>query len=418
MEKRKKMIYYPEYRLFTVAIAAFTVMAFVLSTPGEIFGGMLKIVTSRSILITDYMHVGGPGAMLVSAAITGAFAMLMMMRAGVKPYGAIIMALWMTLGFGLFGKNIFNMWPLMAGVWLYARVQKVEFSAFSLAALLVATLCPVVSEISFLPNMPRVPGLVLGVALGVLAGFIFPALASFLVRVHDGYSLYNMGFAGGLIAMFFVSILKSLNIQFQTETLWGTGYNTPMALLLYFLSVVLIAAGFSKRSGSGQIEVLRRIMLVPGRLVSDFYAQFGYSAYINMGILGILATTLVLVLGADLNGPTMGGVLTIIAFGCFGKHLRNVVPILVGAVLSTYLNVWDPTAPGNILAVLFSTGLAPIAGQFGIVWGIVAGFLHVNIVIHAGYLSNGLNLYNNGFAGGFVAMFLVPLIVALRRAKE
>lgn len=63
-----------------------------------------------------------------------------------------------------------------------------------------------------------------------------------------------------------------------------------------------------------------------------------------------------------------------------------------------------------ILAILFSTALAPIAGKFGYKIGILAGFLHVSMVSNIGYLHGGLNLYNNGLAAGFVAMILIPII--------
>jgi len=36
-------------------------------------------------------------------------------------------------------------------------------------------------------------------------------------------------------------------------------------------------------------------------------------------------------------------------------------------------------------------------------------------VNNVGFLHGGLNLYNNGFAGGLVAMFLVPLIRVLSK---
>ena len=70
-------------------------------------------------------------------------------------------------------------------------------------------------------------------------------------------------------------------------------------------------------------------------------------------------------------------------------------------------------------AVLFCTGLAPIAGQFGVFWGMVAGFLHMTIVQNTSILHGGMNLYNNGFAAGLVCVLLLPIIEALRsRSKE
>lgn len=57
---------------------------------------------------------------------------------------------------------------------------------------------------------------------------------------------------------------------------------------------------------------------------------------------------------------------------------------------------------------------APIAGEFGILCGVLAGFLHASVALNVGIVYGGMNLYNNGFAGGIVAMFLVPVIQSIR----
>ena len=411
--------FYHEYRFFSGILLIIATYAFILDTPSDIFKGLIEIVTSRSLLITDYLAVGGPGAMLLNGALAGGFTVLILIIVGVKPNGATIMAMWITVGFGFFGKNIFNMWPLTFGVWLYARFQKEPFMNYSLAAILVATLSPVVSEVAFgFDQLHPWIGIGLGLGLGVFTGFLFPMISAFVIRVHDGYDLYNMGFAGGSLAMLIVAGLKVAGITIETSELWATGYNLEMAGLLYFLCICLISGGFIFGRGKDHIRCLKKINKTSGRLVSDYYTLYGETAYINMGLLGILATTLTLVLGTEVNGPTMGGVMTIMAFGSFGKHIKNVLPIMTGTIMGAFANTMDITAPGNALAILFSTGLAPIAGQFGIIWGIIAGFLHVTVVSHTGYMSSGLNLYNNGFAGGLVAMILVPIIVSIKKTRE
>jgi hypothetical protein len=83
--------------------------------------------------------------------------------------------------------------------------------------------------------------------------------------------------------------------------------------------------------------------------------------------------------------------------------------------LAKPLNAHDPSL---ILAALFATTLAPIAGRFGWYWGIAAGLVHSSVALNVGYLHAGLNLYNNGFAAGIVAAVLVPIIMAVRRDAE
>ena len=407
---------YPEYRLFALILIIIAGYAFWLDSPAEVWSGLATIITSRSILLSDYMLVGGAGAMLLNAALVGGFALLLVYSIGAKPNGAIIMALWMTVGYGFFGKNIFNMIPLTAGVWLYARWQKEPLLTYSLAALLVATLSPVVSEIAFgFSYSHPLIGVILGSLLGLIVGFFFPMISAFTIRVHDGYNLYNMGLAGGLVATLIIAIFKSAGITLFTVSFWGTGYDQQMALLLYALSIILILCGFWQGKGKPHMQNLKHIWRSSGRLVSDYYVLYGESSYINMGILGIVSTTITLLLGISLNGPIMGGILSLIAFGCFGKHPRNVLPIMIGAILATYINVFDPTAPSNAIAILYGTGLAPIAGQFGWLSGIIAGAVHVTLIHHTSYMSGGLNLYNNGFAAGFVAVILVPIFAALKK---
>jgi hypothetical protein len=135
-----------------------------------------------------------------------------------------------------------------------------------------------------------------------------------------------------------------------------------------------------------------------------------------MSLLCVFATTLPLALGAELNGPVIAGILTVVGFGSFGKHLRNVTPVIIGSIISIVVNHWDITSTSNIISLLFSTALAPIAGHYGWFWGILAGFLHVNLAMHTAYLSGGMNLYNNGFAAGFVALFILAIVTKRKDA--
>jgi len=410
------------YRVVWLVIALLISSALLLEPPAEILRGLGRILTSRGVLITDYLVLGSPGSALVNAALVGALSLCLMLLARVPANGAILMAIWLNMGFALFGKNVLNMLPLVAGVWLYAQVRREPFSRFSLVALLSATLAPVVSEIALNELLGWQGGplvdVLSGTVGGILIGFCFPPIAAYVVRVHGGYNLYNMGMAGGLISTVFVASLHSMGISLPTSLSWATEHNRSMALLLYALSALLLALGLGLRGMRTGLRDLWRMSRYSGRLISDFYLLFGDSIYVNMGLLCAVSTTLVLALGGDLSGPAVGGILTITGFGGFGKHLRNITPVLAGAVLSSWLNQWDLTSPANMLAILFSTGLAPVAGQFGPLWGLVAGFLHVRLVHHVGYLSNGLNLYNNGFAAGFVVMFLLPLIALFRKERE
>lgn len=135
-----------------------------------------------------------------------------------------------------------------------------------------------------------------------------------------------------------------------------------------------------------------------------------------MALLGIFSTVYVLIVGGQLNGAVMGGIFTVVGFGAFGGHLRNSLPIFVGVFLACLLTGVEPSSTSALLAALFGTTLAPIGGYYGSVAGVIAGALHLALVSNVGFLHGGINLYNNGFSGGFTAAFLVPILDSIRNA--
>jgi len=427
MEKRRNLreLLPLPYAVMLCANLSFIALAFSIDDPVTIFNGFINIITSRSVLITDYIAIGGLGAALINVAIAGISSLAMLIGSKIKPTGAVIMALWLTAGFAFFGKNVFNMIPLTVGVWLYSKYRKEPFSNYTLASLLVATLSPVVSEISFLGVFSMPIEILLGVLLGFVIGFIFPPISSHMVRAHSGYDLYSMGFAGGLIATIVATTARSMGHVIVPATETSYGYNLPLSIMLYIFSVAMIIIGLvtgDEDSVGKNVKVSFKEYLKfhkhSGRLITDFFFLYKNSIYINMGVLCAIATTIVLVLGAQFEGIVMAAVFTIVGFACFGKHTLNIIPIMIGAGLSAYFNLWDMTGSANIAAVLFASALAPIAGKFGWIWGIVAGFLHVSVAMFVGEMNGGLNLYNNGFAAGFIAMFLIPVITVSERMRK
>ena len=148
---------------------------------------------------------------------------------------------------------------------------------------------------------------------------------------------------------------------------------------------------------------------------TDYYkAEGGAPTLINMGVNGLAVMWIVVLTGAHLNGPTIGSIFTVVGFSATGKHLRNILPVMFGVLFASLFKNWSITDPAVTLALLLSTTLAPIAGEFGVIAGVIAGFLHSSVALNVGIVYGGMNLYNNGFAGGIVAIFLVPVIQSIR----
>lgn len=392
----------------------FLIFGLLMDTPKDIVNGMIKIFLDPDFLITDYMGVAGIGAAFVNSGLVTLASILLLYRLKINITGASISTLWLMSGFSLFGKNIFNIWFIIFGVYLFSVYQKDKFSKYVYIALLTTSLSPLITQIMFGMKLNLLISIPLGVAFGILIGFIMPPIASYFMRVHQGYNLYNTGFAAGMIGTLIVSLFKSYGLEVPQRLIWTSGNNLLLGifLLLLFLSMLIFGQILNKEAYRG----VKNIMGYSGRLVSDFVLMEGFPVSLaNMGINGLFATLYILIIGGDLNGPTLGGIFTIAGFGAFGKHMKNIIPIWGGIILGSLTKVWSLSDPSIQLAALFGTTLAPIAGEFGWKYGVLAGFIHSSVVLNVSYLHAGFNLYNNGFAGGIVAAVLVPIMQAFKK---
>ena len=326
------------------------------------------------------------------------------------PYSGLTLAVFFTnAGFALFGKNPASAFPILVGTYIYARVQGVKINRYIYTSLFGICLAPLVTEMGYLLPFPTYINIIIGIVLGIVIGFILPALAMHTASMHMGYSLFNVGFAAGILGFVIVCVLQAFGLESETVFIWREGRPFWLIVLLYgyFLATFIYGLWINK----GNIKPLLKIVRHPGRSVADFILMDGVgTTLMNMGIIGSFGVTYILFIGGDLSGPVVGGILTIFGFGAFGVHLKNFIPCIVGVYLATCFKIFLPTMPAIQLAALFSAGIAPIAGQFGSIAGIIAGMLHTSIVMCTGAMYAGLNLSNNGFSLGFVAIIMIPIL--------
>jgi hypothetical protein len=323
--------------------------------------------------------------------------------------GPTIAAIFTLAGFAFFGKTPFNVWPIVLGVALAARIMKVSLRSYIVVALFGTALGPVISVMTFGLSIPYA----ISVGTGILLGMVLPAMASHLLHNHQGFNLYNVGFTCGIMGVFVAAGLKYRGMIAQTTLIWGTENQVSLLVFfaIYFASMVIIGC-----NGRSHLKSLWRQI---GTLPSDFVSEFGFSAtLLNMGLVGLIGLAYIALVGAPYNGPTLGGVLTMVGFAAFGKHVRNIWPIMMGVYLGSLLSVWNPSEPGVVLAALFGTTLAPIAGAFGPFVGIAAGVIHLAVVMHSGSFHGGMNLYNNGFAGGIVGTLFIALSTWIKQREN
>lgn len=379
----------------------------------EIWRGIITIIREPDFLITDYVAVGGIGAAFINAGLLALAAVAIVYLLGMEVSGHTITSCFLMFGFSLFGKNILNIWSIMFGIWLYAHYHRTPITRYIYVGFYGTSLSPIITQLMQIGHLPFGIRLLLSIFAGIAIGFVLPPLSTHTHYSHQGYSLYNVGFASGIIATIIVSLMKSFGILVESRLIWSTGNNAVFAWLLFVLFGGMTAVSFL---GSGRVWTqYREILKTYGIGGTDYVKSRGLApALCNMGINGIASTLLVLLVGGELNGPTIGGIFTIVGFSATGKHLRNILPVMLGVILGSYAKHWSITDPGAMLALLLSTTLAPVAGEFGAAAGIMAGFLHSSVALHVGIVYGGMNLYNNGFAGGFIAAFLVPVLRSVR----
>ena len=408
-----------QFLFLALVPAYFILVGFFLQSPGEILQGIFTIIREPDFLITDYFIIGGVGAAFVNAGILTLVSIGIVYGLGMDFDGHTITSACLMFGFSLFGKNLLNIWAIMLGVFLYARYHRTSVSRYIYIGYYGTSLSPIITQVMQMWELPIPVRMGLCILTGTVIGFVLPPLCTHVHYSHKGYSLYNVGFAGGIIATVIVSMFKSFGITIESRLIWSEGNNGMFLALLFVLFGGMILYGVL----SGKKEAVRgyrNILKCYGLGGTDYYKTEGGSAtLINMGVNGLASMIILVALGGELNGPTIVSIFTVVGFSATGKHLRNILPVMAGVCLASVAKNWSITDPSAQLALLLSTTLAPIAGEFGILAGVLAGFLHSSVALNVGIVYGGMNLYNNGFAGGIVAIFLVPVIQSVmdRRAR-
>ena len=346
--------------------------------------GLKNILISPSILITDFLSVGGIGPTFVNVALISFYNLYLLKKYKLRINGLILAAFMTVMGFSFFGKNIFNIIPIYMGGYLYSYHKKIDFKDIIVSIMFATALAPVISEISFSNMLPSKIAILLGIGVGIFIGFIITPLASHMVKFYDGYNIYNLGFTAGILGTILTSALICIGISVNKNTL----------------------------------NEYKHIFNYSGRVVTDYTFLMGYGVtFFNMGLMGLLSLSFVLLIGGVVNGPVIAGIFTVVGFSAFGKHIKNCLPVVLGVIVTALFLGRDISSTGVIITVLFSTTLAPIAGVYGYKIGFIAGILHFLLATNVGIIHGGVNLYNNGFAGGLVAGFLLPILDAFVKRR-
>lgn len=408
IEYLKKSFYLPILALIMI------ILAFIFNTPKEIFVGYKNILLSSSILTTDYIAIGALGGALVNAASILILNLVILRLLNLRMSGLIYAALYMILGFSFFGKNILNSLPIYIGIYLYAFLNKIPVKNLVISLLFSSGISPLVSYLIFGFDLAYYISIPLGIGAGIVAGLMVPAISSHTIKFHQGYNLFNVGFSLGIISLAFNGVLRAFNLRASEISILSNDHNLFLYLFVAILALVLLIAGIILNPKS--FKMIPDLYKRSGRLVSDYIRDYGVSiVMINQASLLTFEILICLIFKIELNGAIFGTILAVSGFAGAGLHLKNTSFVMLGAILMCLITKTNITSTSIIIGILFSAGVAPIAGRYGIVAGIIAGMLHIAILPLCRSFQGGYDLYNNGFCAGFVACILIAIIEAFKK---
>lgn len=376
----------------------------------ELIVGLKDIFVASGNLITDYMVIGGVGPSLVNAGVVALIGYIIFLANKVALRGVATAVLFTMMGFALMGKTIWSILPIIFGVFIYSKLTDREFVTNIYPALFGTALAPLVTYAAFGFGW----GILGGIIAGILAGMVIAPVANHALAFHEGYNLYNVGFTAGFVGLIMLNIIRAYGYDTEGAMIWGTEFDGFLRIysIIIFASMIIIGLIL----GKDNLKDFKKIIKEPGVAITDFVNIAGFgNTLINMGLVGLIGVVYIELVGGSYNGPTVSGLLTMVGFAAFGKHPLNIIPIMAGVWIGCLFSIYDANAPGALLAALFGTTLAPVAGQFGPIIGILAGMTHLFLASTIGIVHGGLNLYNNGFSGGFVAAFFVAIMKGIKK---
>lgn len=222
----------------------FLFIGLVSGTPAANWSGLLTILTSPSNLLTDYFALGGFGSAFINVGILTLLSVLLAYRQKVILNGPLFASILTVTGFSFFGKNLYNSISIILGVYLYAVFVNKPFSQYIMIGLFGSALSPVVSYITFGMRFPLLVGVLLGNLAGIAIGLLLPPLAAQTLVFHRGFTLYNIGFTSGLIAMAFTAVLRLFSYSIVENTLVSNEYHSPLVWIIFGFFLLTVGFGF------------------------------------------------------------------------------------------------------------------------------------------------------------------------------
>ena len=432
-------------RLFFAAISlCFVIAAFILPDRATAFTGLWKIMSGTCKISTNYFALGGFAATFLNMGIVGLICTALFFLPGAKANNVSTLGVLLTIGFASWGMNPVNMIPTILGVCLYALVKKEKIGAVSNAMLYSTGIAPLISDLLFrYPGTEYIGfnglGLVLAMVVGLAIGFFLPAGMAFAPNIHKGYDHYSAAVPIGFTAFFLRAVLYNVMLGKSPAALGLSTMAAPDVVSLpitniFAITVFVLCIVIALLMGCKPADYWN-LMKDSGKGVS-FTTKYGNAPFLmNVGVFGLMIVAYYNLAGAldsknMWTGMTFGIVWCMLATCNSGSHPRNVLPIMVGYIATSYLFGWVSGLLGVenfaltigsqsiLIGMCYANGMSPVTGTYGFGYGVLAGGLHYLLVTAVPDMHGGFCLYNGGFTAALICLLLIPQLEKFCKTKE
>lgn len=432
-------------KLFFLFISfCFLIAAPIMPDRAELFSDLKTILFSTCKISTNYFSFGY-AATFLNMGLVGLICTALCCLPGAKPNNVTTLGVLLTVGFASWGMNPVNMIPTILGVLLYCLVKKEKPGAMSNAMLFSTGIAPLISDLLFrYPYAEPVVGFhglgfILAIFVGLIIGFFLPAGLAHAPNVHKGYDHYSAALPIGMTAFFLRAVLFTvMGVALpKPDSTLPAAASWPIVNI--FCGVVFGLCVIIALLMGCKVKDYWNLMKDSGHGVS-FTTKYGNAAFLmNAGIFGLFILgyyNLVSAIdtsgnAASATGMTFGIIFCMLATCNSGSHPRNVLPIMVGYVIASYLFGWlygllgvgeafklTIGAQGIMIGLCYANGLSPISGKYGFGYGVLAGILHYLLVTAVPDMHGGFLLYNGGFTAALICLMLVPQLEKFCKTKE
>lgn len=411
---------------FAFLTAGLFVAAFILPDRGEIFDGVWRIMCSTVKAPTNVFDIAGFAPSFFNTGIVCAVCTGLFFLPKVEANAPSVLGFLLTLAFGFWGVNLFNLFFGMLGVLLYCLVKRQNPASQVNTMLYSTALAPLYSDLLFrYPDTANHDfswdGFLFALGAGILVGFFLPAGLTHSPKLHKGFSIYSAAIPLGFTAFFLRVVLYAMPeiavpptpVNEHTASLLKADVFCGLLFAFFLILGVLM----------GGLRPFLRLLRSDGHQ-RDFIREYGNAVFLmNVGTYGLFILLVYNLIGAEFNAITLGCVFAMLASCCSGSHVRNVLPLSLGyIVISVALGLLGYELTVNhqtvVVGLCFVNCLSPIAGQYGFVHAMAASIVHYILVWQVPALHGGFLLYNGGFTSGLVCIILVPIFEHFFRTRE